>query len=93
MKSWPKVKLGPGQVGSNIAQKIGRSPVDQCVNVLLNKYVFYTKLTISEIRSSYYWLQFGFIYPYLAPKHNFCSYLALFTYIYHYLPIIGPIQP
>ena len=47
------------------------------------------KLTKSEIRSSYYLLQFGFIYPYLAPKYNFCRYLVLFTYIYHYLPIFA----
>ena len=45
------------------------------------------KLTKSEI--SYYLLQFDFIHPYLAPKYNFCPYLALFTYIYHYVPIFG----
>ena len=37
----------------------------------------------------YYLLLFGFIYPYLPPKYNFCSYLALLTYIYHYLPMFG----
>ena len=37
------------------------------------------KLTKSEIRLSYYLLQFRFIYPYLAPKYNFCPYLALLT--------------
>ena len=47
----------------------------------------YEKLTKYEIMSSYYLLQFGFIYPYLGPKYNFCPYLALLTYIYHYLPI------
>ena len=37
----------------------------------------------------YYFLQFGFIYPYLAPKYHLCPYLALLIYIYHYLPIFG----
>ena len=46
-------------------------------------------LTKSEIRSSYYLLQFDFINPYLAPKYNFCPYLALLTYIYHYVPLFG----
>ena len=45
------------------------------------------KLTKYEIRSSYYLLQFGFIYPYLAPKYHVCPYLALLTYIYYYLHI------
>ena len=36
---------------------------------------------------SYYLLQFGFIYPYLAPKYHLCPYLALLTYIYHYLAV------
>ena len=40
----------------------------------------------SEIRLSYYLLQFDFIHPYFAPKYNFGPYLA---YIYHYLPIFG----
>ena len=49
----------------------------------------YSQLTKSEIRSSYYLLQFGLIYPYLAPKYHFCPYLALriFTTIYLYLTI------
>ena len=33
--------------------------------------------------------QFGFVYPYLVPKYHFGPYLALLTYIYHYLPIFG----
>ena len=37
----------------------------------------------------YYLLQFGFIYPDLVPKYNFCPYLALLTYIYLYLVYIG----
>ena len=37
----------------------------------------------------YYMLQFGVIYPYLALKYHFGPYLALLTYIYHYLPIFG----
>ena len=41
-------------------------------------------LTKSEIRLGYYMLQFGFIYPYLAPKYHFGPYLALLTFIYHY---------
>ena len=47
------------------------------------------KLTKSEIRSSYYFLQFDFIYPYLAAKYHFCQYLALpiFTTIYLYLAV------
>ena len=52
-------------------------------------------LTKSEIRLSYYLLQFGFIYPYLAPKIPFLSifsitylYLPLFTYIWMYLGLI-----
>ena len=51
----------------------------------------YEKLTKYEIRSSYYLLLFGFIYPYLPPKYHFCPYLALLTctYIYHYVPIFG----
>ena len=65
MKSWPKLKLGKVQVGSNIAQ------------------------TKSKIILSYYLLQFAFIHPYLAPKYNLCPYLALCTYIYHYLPTCG----
>ena len=46
-------------------------------------------LNIAEIRSSYYLLQFCFIYTYLASKYYCCLYLALLTYIYHYLPIFG----
>ena len=34
-------------------------------------------------------LQFDFIHPYLAPKYNFGPYLALFTYIYHYVSTFG----
>ena len=44
------------------------------------------KLTKSEIRSNCL-LQFGFIYPYLAPKYRFSPYLALLTYIYLYLSV------
>ena len=46
------------------------------------------KLTNSEIRSSYYLLQFGFIYPYLATKYHCYPYLALVTYIWLYLGLI-----
>ena len=42
-----------------------------------------------EIRSSYYLLQFGLIYPYLAPQYHVWPYLELLTYIYHYLPNIA----
>ena len=63
MKSWPKVKLGQVQVGLNIAQNHSYRPylVIICPNL-------HEKLTKSEIRSSYYLLQFDFIHPYLAPK-------------------------
>ena len=40
----------------------------------------------------YYLLLFGFIgigIPLLPQKYNICQYLALLTYIYHYLPIFG----
>ena len=47
------------------------------------------KLAKIEIRSSYYLAQFGFVYPYLAPKYHFGPYLALLTYIFQYLPIFG----
>ena len=51
-------------------------------------------LTKYEIRSSYYLLQFGFIYPYLSPKYNFCLYLALlFTNIWSYLALITLDRP
>ena len=40
-----------------------------------------------KVRSSYYLLQLGLIYPYLAPKYHVSPYLALLTCIYHYLPI------
>ena len=61
MKSWPKVKLGQVQVGSNIAQKHSSSPSMKSYLVIIcpNSH---EKLTKSEIRSSYYLLQFGFIY-------------------------------
>ena len=82
MKSWPKVKLGQVQVGS-ITHLAHRKSylVIICPNA-------HEKLTKSEIRSSYYLLQFGFIYPYLAPKYHFCPYLALFTYIWLHLGLI-----
>ena len=58
------------------------------------------KLTESEIRSSYYLLQFNFIYPYLATKYHFCpyftyiwSYLGIITLIWAYLPLIAQILP
>ena len=64
------------------------------------------KFTKYEIRSSYYLLQFGFIYPYVAPKYHVCiTYLrlSLFTYIWpnialitliwSYLPLIALILP
>ena len=38
--------------------------------------------------SSYYLLQFGFIYPYLTPKYHCCPYLAIFTYLWPYLALI-----
>ena len=44
----------------------------------------------------YYLLQFGFIYPYLAPKYHLSPYLTLFnhiSYIYHYLALYGYIWP
>ena len=81
MKSYPKVKLGQVQVGLNIAHRksylviIGPNSQE--------------RLTKSEIRSSYYLVQYGFIYPYLAPKYQFGPYLALLTYIYNYLSIFG----
>ena len=53
------------------------------VIICLNSYEMLTK---SEIRSLLF-LQFGFIYTYLTTKYNFCPYLALLTYIYHYLAI------
>ena len=31
-------------------------------------------LTKFEVRSSYYWPQFGFIYPHLATKYHFCHF-------------------
>ena len=67
MKSWPKVKLGQVQVGSNIAQNHSYLVII-CPNS-------HEKLTKSEIRLSYYLLQFDFIHPYLAPKYNFCPYI------------------
>ena len=42
-----------------------------------------------KLGQNYYLLQLGFIYPYLPPKHPFYIQLALLTYIYHYLPILG----
>ena len=76
MKSWPKVKLGQVGVGSNIAQDHSSRKSD---------------LTIIGPNSheSYYLLQFGFIYPYMAPKYHCCPYLVSLTYIYHYLLIVG----
>ena len=67
MKSWPKVKLGQVQVGSNIAQNHLYIAHRKSYLVIIcpNSH---EKLTKSEIRSSYYLLQFGLIYPYLAPK-------------------------
>ena len=38
-------------------------------------------LTKYEIRLSYYLLQFGFIYPYLAPKYHFRLYMHIPTYL------------
>ena len=32
-----------------------------------------------------------FYLPLFAQKYNLCPYLALITYIYHYLPIFGQI--
>ena len=51
------------------------------------------KLTKYEIRSSYCWQQFGFIYPYLTPKYHLCLYLELLICIYHYSPIFGLYYP
>ena len=85
MKSLPKVKLGQVQVGSNIAQNLAHRK-SYLVIICPNSH---EKLTKSEIRSSYHLLQFDFIYPYLAPKCYFCPYLALLTYIYYDLPIVG----
>ena len=47
------------------------------------------KVKLGQVQVGYHLLQFDFIHPYLAPKYNFCPYLALFTYINHYLPIFG----
>ena len=85
MKSWPKVKLGQVQVSLNITQNHSSSPKE----VISGHYWSicpnsHEKLTKSEIRSIYYFLQFGFIYLYLTPKYHICPYLALLTYIYHY---------
>ena len=79
------MKLGQVQVGSNIAQN------DRITHLAHRKSYLvigcpnsHEKLTKSVFRSSYYLVQFGFIYPYLAPRYHFCPYLALLTYIYHY---------
>ena len=58
MKSWPKLKLCQVQVGSNIAQNHSSNKsylVITCPNS-------HEKLTKIEIRSSYYLVQFGFVY-------------------------------
>ena len=39
------------------------------------------KLTKYEVRSSYYWLQFGLIYLLLAPKYHVGPYVSILTYI------------
>ena len=84
MKSWPNVKLGQVQLCSNITHLAHWK--SYLVIICPNSH---QKSTKSEIRSSYYLLQFGFIYPYLAQKYNFCPYLALliFTTIYLYLAV------
>ena len=78
-------KLGQVGIGSNIAQNHSYSLYE----VIPGHY--WPQLTWKmqyEIRSSYYLLTFGLIYPYLAPKYQFCPYLDLLTYIYRYLPIV-----
>ena len=88
MKRWPKVKLGQVLVGSNISQNHTSSRKSYLAIVCPNSH---EKLIKSEIRSSHYLLQFGFIHSYLTQKYNLFPYLGLFTYIYHYLPIFGRI--
>ena len=61
MKSWPKVELGQIQVGSNIAQNDSSSPYEVISGHYLPQFTWKV-----EIRSSFYLLQFGFIYTYLA---------------------------
>ena len=73
MKSWPKVKLGQVQVGSNIAQNLAHRK-SFLVIIFPNSH---EKLTKSEIKSIYY----------LLPKYNFCPYLALLTYMADFLNI------
>ena len=80
------MKLGQVQIGSNIAQNHSSSPKEVISGHYLPQSTW--TLTKNEIMSSYYLLQFGFIYPYLTPKYHCCTYLALLIYIYHYLPII-----
>ena len=82
MKSWPKVKLGQVQVSSNIAQNHYLAHRKSYLVIICPN--SHTKFTKSVIRSSYYLVQFGLIYPYLAPNKNLCPYLALLAYIYHH---------
>ena len=52
-----------------------------------------------KVKLGYYLLQFGLIYPYLAPKYHLSIfsltylYLPLFTYIWLYLGLIALILP
>ena len=91
MKSWPKkwndVKLKSVRTFLRITRLAYRK-----LYLAIIGPNSHDKLTKYEIRSRYYFLQFGFIYPYLAQKYYVCPYLALFTYIYRYLPTFGLIQ-
>ena len=86
MNSWPKLKLCQVEVGSNTCLRITRLAYRKLYLAIIGPNS-HENLTKYEIMSSYYLLQFGFINPYLVPKYHVCPYLALLTYIYHYLPI------
>ena len=102
MKSWPKVKLGKKFKSVRTLLRITHLAHRKLYLVIICASL-HEKLTKIEIRSSYYLLQIGFIYPYLAPKYHFCPYLALLTYIWlhlgliiliwAYLPLIALISP
>ena len=89
MKSWPKSKSGQVELVWTLLRITRLDPSQSYLVIICPN--SHEKLTKSEIRSSYYLLQFGFIYPYLAPRYNFCPYLAylklsIFSLTYLYLP-------
>ena len=81
------MKLGQGM---NIAQNHSSNPWEVISGHYWPQFTCTVdQLTKSEIRPSYYLLQFGFIYPYLVPTYHFRPYLALVTYIWPYLVIFA----